>query len=184
MNKKYLTLILSLFLAVFQLAAQKDSAQIIKAIEKSDSVIIRRQHKEIDLMYDSVYQWRIKQTHLDDVYIPMDLLDCFKQLDKLMEEPVKKRFMEFSDEDADRKTHASMGLWIDHKWKLTDGSRLSAYFRKMGVPHPDYMVGVIITSYHRHLHKRDLKVKEQVAFFKEKWKKEQKEMAKEIIQKN
>lgn len=114
----------------------------------------------------------------------MDLLDCFKQLDKLMEEPVKKRFMEFSDEDADRKTHASMGLWIDHKWKLTDGSRLSAYFRKMGVPHPDYMVGVIITSYHRHLHKRELKVKEQVAFFKEKWKNEQKEMAKEIIQKN
>jgi hypothetical protein len=54
----------------------------------------------------------------------------------------------------------------------------------MGVPHPDYMVGVIITSYHRHLHKRELKVKEQVAFFKEKWKNEQKEMAKEIIQKN
>jgi hypothetical protein len=163
------------------LMAQQDSAQMMKTIDKSDKVIIKRQQKEIDMMYDSVYNWRIQQKKLDDIYIPMDLFDCFKQLDKLMDDGVRERFMAFSDEEVDRRTHGSLGIWIDHKWQLTDGSRLTAYFRKMGVPHPDYMIGIIITSYHRYLHKRDLKVKEQVAFFQEKWKVEQKEMAKEMI---
>ena len=162
--------------------AQNKDSVALKAIIDTDKIIIKRQHREVDAMYDSIYQWRITQKKLDDVYIPMDLLDCFKQLDKLMEPEVRERFMAFSDEVVDKKTHGSLGLWIDHKWQLSEGSRLSAYFRKMGVPHPQYMVGIIITSYHRQLHKKDLKVKEQVEHFKELWKVEQKEMAIEMLE--
>jgi hypothetical protein len=165
----------------FDAMAQKKDSTAIKAIDKSDKVIIRREKKLYERYMDSIYDWRIKQVKLDDVYIPFDLYDCFKQLDNLMEDGVKTKFMEFSDEEVDRKTHGSIGKWIDHKWQLTEGSRLSAYFKKMGVPHPDYMVGIILTTYHRNLHKKDLKVKELVAYFKEMWKKKQKEKAKSMI---
>ena len=160
--------------------SQADTSKLAKEIESS-KVKIKYQRKADDLVSDSIYQWRISQSHLDDVYIPLDITDCFKQLDKLMEEPAKKRFMDFSDEEVDRKTHLSLGKWIDHKWQISEGSRISNYFKRMGVPHPDYMVGIIITSYHRYLHKRDLKLKEQVAFFKAKWDEKQKKKALEML---
>lgn len=175
-------IIIALSFSFSGLQAQNKDSVALKAIEHSDKVILKRQHREVDAMYDSIYQARITQKTLDGVYIPMDLFDCFKQLDTLMEPAVKERFMAFSNEEVDKRTHGSLGLWIDHKWQLTDGSRLSAYFRKMGVPHPQYMVGIIITTYHRRLHKQDLKVKELVEEFKEKWAVKQKEMAKEMVE--
>ncbi len=152
--------------------------------DNKEKVTIKRQHKQIDAMYDSVYQWRIKQSKLDDIYIPLDLYDCFRQLDKLMEDEVKERFIAFSDEEVDARTHGSLGLWIDHKWSLTNGSRLSAYFRKMGIPHPQYMVGMIIQTYHRHLNKRDLGVKELVKKYQDMWAVKQKEEAKIMLEKS
>lgn len=156
-----------------------------KKVTFSDSsqVKIRQGKNAIYTGMDSVYQERIKLAKIDDIYIPRDLYDCFRELDKTMEPEVKKTFMAFSDEEVDRRTHASLGKWIDHKWSLTDGSRLSAYFTKMKVPHPDYMVGIIITSYHRHLHKKDLKVQEQVEQFRKLWQKKQKEEAAKMLNK-
>lgn len=150
--------------------------------DSTEKVVIKRQKKQLDAMYDTVYQWRIKQTKLNDFYIPLDLYDCFRQLDKLMEDEVRVRFMEFSDEEVDARTHGSLGIWIDHKWQLTDGSRLSAYFNKMGIPHPQYMVGLIIQTYHRYLHKRDLGVKELRAKYQAMWQKKQKEEANKMLQ--
>lgn len=176
-------ILLTMFsLVIFTVAStfgQNDSS-IAKDIE-TGKIVIKPQKTSFDANYDSIYQWRVSQSNLDDVYIPMDINDCFKQLDKLMEEPVKKRFMAFSDEEVDRKTHASLGKWIDHKWQITQGSRISNYFIRMGVPHPEYTIGIILTSYHRYLHKKELKLKEQVTYFKEKWNEKQREKAKELI---
>jgi hypothetical protein len=179
MKKIMLVLLALVFFTAANTFGQSDKT-LLKDIE-TDKIIIKTQKTAMDAKYDSVYQWRISQSHLDDVYIPLDMIDCFKQLDKLMEEPVKNRFMAFSDEEVDRKTHASLGKWIDHKWQITEGSRISNYFKRMGVPHPEYSIGIILTSYHRYLHKKDLKLKEQVAFFKEKWDEKQREKAKELI---
>ena len=52
----------------------------------------------------------------------------------------------------------------------------------MQVPHYDYMIGIIIRSYHRHLHQKDLKIKEQVTFFRNIWNKKQKAKADQLIQ--
>lgn len=170
----------TLIISLISLAAL--SAQNPPHSEEEGKVVIKRQHKEIDAMYDTVYQWRIKQTKLNDFYIPLDLYDCFRQLDKLMEPAVREKFMAFSDEEVDAKTHGSLGIWLDHKWQLTDGSRLSAYFNKMGIPHPQYMVGVIIQTYHRYLHKRDLGAKELVKKYKDMWQIKQKEEAKKMLE--
>ena len=128
-------------------AEKKDSSAPKVEIKDGQRVKIRQQKTKITATMDSVYNERVKLAYIDSIYIPRDLYDCFRELDKLMEPGVKKTFMEFSDEEVDRRTHASLGKWIDHKWSLTEGSRLSAYFTKMKVPHPDYMIGIIITSF-------------------------------------
>lgn len=119
---------------------------------------------------DSVYQARVKMVKIDGVYIPRDLFDVFRTLDTLMDDEVRVKFKAFSEEEVDPRTHASLGKWLEEKWGLKEGSRLSAYYNKMGLPHYDYMVGFTIISYHRYLHKRDLKSKELVEKFKEMWK--------------
>jgi hypothetical protein len=182
MNQKLFFMFSLLVFSALNSFGQSDSLRV--KVLKSDKVILKPQNKPIDPTIDSIYKWRILQSHLDDVYIPYDINDCCKQLDKLMEAAVKKRFMAFSDEEVDRKTHASLGKWIDHKWQITEGSRISNYFRKAGVPHPEYSIGIIITSYHRYLHKKDLKLKEQIDFFKKKWNEEQKEKALDLLKKN
>jgi hypothetical protein len=152
--------------------------------DETSVVIIKTEKKRGDAVNDSIYQLRVLESELDGMYIPKDLYDVFKELDKLMDDQAKKAFMAFSDAEVDRKTHGSLGVWLEHKWSLSEGSRLSEYFRKMKVPHYDYMIGIIITSYHRHLHEKDLKIKEQVMFFRAVWNKKQQIKAKDLIERS
>lgn len=155
-----------------------------KQDKEAPKVIIKTQKKRGDIVNDSLYKIRVQQSELDGMYIPRDLYDAFKQLDQLMDDDARKTFMAYSDTEVDRKTHGSLGVWLEHKWSLSEGSRLSEYFRKMKVPHYDYMIGIIITSYHRHLHGKDLKIKEQVLFFRNVWNKKQKAKADALIQRS
>lgn len=147
-----------------------------------NKVIIKTQKKRGDVVNDSIYQARVQQSELDGMYIPRDLYDAFRELDKLMDDQAKETFMAFSDEEVDQKTHGSLGVWLENKWSLSEGSRLSEYFRKMNVPHYDYMVGLIIRSYHRHLHGRDLQLKEQVLAFRQLWNKRQQQKAEQWLE--
>ncbi|EJF51902.1 hypothetical protein SapgrDRAFT_0143 [Saprospira grandis DSM 2844] len=142
---------------------------------------IRRQVGPIEKRMDSLYQQRITEREINGIYIPRDLYDCFRVLDGAMEDDFKEYFMSLSDEEVDARTHGSLGLWMKHRWQLMEGSRLSDYFRKMGVPHPEYAVGIIIQSYHRKLHQRDLGVKELVEKFQKIWAKKQAEEAKALL---
>lgn len=153
-----------------------------QAATKTDKVIIKTQRKRGDVVNDSIYQARVLQSELDGMYIPKDLYDAFRELDKLMDGHAKEAFMAFSDEEVDGRTHGTLGVWLENKWSLSEGSRLSEYFRKMKVPHYDYMIGIIIRSYHRHLHGRDLGLKEQVLTFRQRWNERQQKKADKWLQ--
>ena len=168
-------IIILLFSSLAFLTNAQDSTK------NTDKVIIKPQKKRGDYINDTIYRARIKESKLDGMYIPRDLNDVFRELNKLMDNTAKETFMAFSDEEVDRKTHGTMGIWLEHKWSLSEGSRLSEYFRKMRVPHYDYMIGIIITSYHRHLHGKNLKLKEQVLRFRAIWNKKQKEKANAML---
>lgn len=150
--------------------------------QETPRVRIKRQYKAIYHKQDSLYRERIRKVNLDGRYIPKDLNDCFIQLDKLMDEDSKARFMKFSDKEVDRKTHRTLGKWIEVNWSLVEGSRLSHYFNKMKVPHYDYMIGIIIQSYHRKLHKRPIDLKAQVLKFREMWAAKQEKKAREMLE--
>jgi hypothetical protein len=171
---KYLLFLSTLFI---QFSA---NAQTNNQNDKNDTVKVKRHISRTEQINDSLYNIRIKQVYIEDVYIPKDLPDCFKQLDSLMDEDVREKFMAFSDEEVAKRTHGSLGLWLIKKWNLQEGSRLSAYFTKSSVPNADYMAAIIITAYHRHLHKKELNTKELVEFYREKWQQKQEKRKKEL----
>ncbi len=101
--------------------------------------------------YEREYAKRIKKEYLYGVYIPKDMGDAFRQLDKLTDAESRKKFLSLSEEDAWRKLFFSLGRWIAHNWGFYGGSRFSHYLRGMGLTHPDDMVRFVIVMYHRHL---------------------------------
>ena len=63
------------------------------------------------------------------------------------------------------------GLWMRNNWGLWGGSRLSNYFNKLGVFHPDDMSGIILTSYYRYSLGKEIKLEEQISHYKSYWEK-------------
>ena len=74
-------------------------------------------------------------------YIPIDLEDAHKQLDKILDDSTKIAVKNGED------SHFGIGLWMRNNWGLWAGTRFSCYFRKKGLKHPDYISGYIIETY-------------------------------------
>ncbi len=80
-----------------------------KATADLDKVIVKTQKKRGDYIQDSLYHVRVQESELDGMYIPKDLYDAFRELDKLMDDYAKEAFMAFSDEEVDGRTHGTLG---------------------------------------------------------------------------
>lgn len=103
--------------------------------------------------------WRIKQDTLDGVYIPKDLEDCFRELDKLLTENNKEEFRKNSPISY----HMGLGRNLRNRWGLWTSSRLQEYFLDLGVTHPDDMSGIILDSYYRYLNGKDIDLDKQLS---------------------
>ncbi|MEO0684070.1 MAG: DUF6794 domain-containing protein [Cyanobacteria bacterium J06649_11] len=111
----------------------------------------------IDRFLDTEEKLRIESENryitdtLNSVYIPIDIIDCFSQLNILFDDTTKVQIESISEEDFVARSHFGIGLWLRNNWQLWGGSRLSKYFADKGIHHPDDMSGIILSSYHRHL---------------------------------
>lgn len=110
--------------------------------------------------YQKNYEWRIRQERLYDVYIPKNLDDAFAQLNKLIEEEDRAKFVTLTEEEAYEKLYFSFVRWITHNWGFYGGSRLSHYIKSLGITHPDDMARFVIVTYHRKLRNEPLNIKE------------------------
>lgn len=115
-----------------------------------------------DLSPEERYEWRLKQSKLNDIYIPKDLNDVFSQLDQLIDEPSKAKFSSATEEIVKDKLHFSLGKWMMVNWGFYEGSRLTAYLNNIHLYHPDDMARFLMVSYHRNLNQQPLNVKAQV----------------------
>ncbi|MGV8139374.1 MAG: DUF6794 domain-containing protein [Mangrovibacterium sp.] len=113
----------------------------------------------------------IKKDSIDGVYIPTDLNDCFKQIDSFWADSIKTQVRKMTEDEFTANAHFGIGLWMRNNWRFWGGSRLSKYFNVLGVFHPDDMSGIILTSYHRYLLGQDIKLEEQISYYKDYWKK-------------
>jgi len=69
--------------------------------------------------------------------------------------------------------HNSIGQDIRNNWSMwVKDTPLVNNFKLLGITHPDDMSAIILTSAHRLLHKKPIKLKEQITYYQEYWKKE------------
>ena len=90
----------------------------------------------------------IASDRIDGVYIPKDLVECYRELDKKLDAASKQK-LKFSPDLAE--FHFGVGLWIRNDWGLWGGSRLQQYFSERGVEHPDDKSGIILYGYQKYL---------------------------------
>lgn len=102
------------------------------------------------------------------VYIPKDLDDAFLELQKMLHPSFLGEFRSGTEQDL-AQYHFGLGMWIRNNWGLWKGSRLSDYFARMDIRHPDDMSSIIMTSFHRHLNGTPIKLDEQVGFYQAYW---------------
>lgn len=107
-------------------------------------------------------------TELESTYIPKDLQDAFRELDRILAADVREEMRAGSEDDMIG-YHHGLGLWIRNEWGLWADSRLAKYFEGSGIRHPDDMSGIILVSYWRHVHGVDLRLDEQVAWYVAYW---------------
>lgn len=131
----------------------------ITGFRKKSASVAKKERKQEIKQRKLEYKKRIHQDSIDHVYIPSDLQDCFKQLDKLLSSAEKKSFSS-ARENSLSSYHMGLGLWMRNNWGLWKGSRLSNYFNRLGVLHPDDMSGIIIRYYHRYLNGHEFKIDE------------------------
>lgn len=113
---------------------------------------------------------------LRGVYIPENLKDCFKSLDKIYTDSLKAEITKITESEYSTRNHLfGIGIWMRNNWQLWGGSRLSKFFNELGIYHPDDMSGIIMKSYHRYLSNEEILLDEQVKYYQEYWEKSEKE---------
>lgn len=102
------------------------------------------------------YNKRIKLERINDVYIPVDLEDALRELNRLTEDSEAKKIAEEDEDLIASKLHFNLGRWMQLHWGLEEGSRLSHYFKQKGLSFPDDMMDLLIRCWHRHLNGKTL----------------------------
>ncbi|EAS19580.1 hypothetical protein BBFL7_00126 [Flavobacteria bacterium BBFL7] len=109
------------------------------------------------------------KSEIDGVYIPKNLDDAIAELDKDFPDSLKTAIRKMTEDDFSARYHMGTGIWMRNNWNLWAGSRLSRYFNKMEIYHPDDMSGIILDSFHRTLMDQPIELEEQVAYYKLYW---------------
>lgn len=103
-------------------------------------------------------------------YVPKNLEEALMKIDFNLTDSLKLKIKKKSENEFLTDTHFGFGLGLRNGWKLWKGSELSKYFNKIGIFHPDDMSSIILTSYYRKVNGIDIKLDEQVNYYKKYWK--------------
>lgn len=109
------------------------------------------------------YEWRIKQEYLFDNYIPSNPKEAFLEIETKSPSESLQRFARHPEDSIRGRLQLTLGKWMAKNWQLHEGSRLSYYFSKAGLTHPDDMVEFLILGLHRYLNGSDLNEKELIS---------------------
>ena len=142
---KVLITIFSFFMILGNAVAQDTTGQ------KTNSWTERMSQWDASKDLTDNYEWRIRQTRLEGVYIPKDLKDAMRRLTRLTTEESRQKFMSLPEGEAVKKLHFSFGRWVSLNWSFYRGSRFSKYLKDMGLTYPDDMSTFTLSVFHRDL---------------------------------
>ena len=118
------------------------------------------------VLANSIAQSQISCEKYSDNYIPIDLEDAINLLDCTWSDSLKTEFRNTP------KTELFMygGMGMRNGWNLWQGkNKLSKYFHKLGIYHPDDISSIVIESYHRKLNDEPILLKDQVNYYIAYW---------------
>ncbi len=131
--------------------------------------------------YQKQYEENIQLEYINEVYIPVDVMDAMKQIDDLSNEAGRARLLEANEKLAAERLVFGLGKWMIVNWNFYEGSRLSHQLKTYGVTLPDDMARFLIVSYHRYLRDAPLELKERGNAIYEIRKQEQEERNKQKV---
>jgi len=100
--------------------------------------------------------------------IPTNLDECFIELlQELTDEDITE-IKAGSEKDLSI-WHHSLGRWMRNHWGLWKDSDLAKWFNSIGIHHADDMSGIILASFWRHLHSKQIHLSDQVKFYQDYW---------------
>lgn len=100
-------------------------------------------------------------------YIPINLTEAIECLNCEWSDSLKIKFK--NSPKSDLVFYGGMGL--RNAWELWPGrNKLSKYFKKLGIYHPDDMSSIIIESFHRQLNGEPILLDQQIKMYLEYWK--------------
>jgi hypothetical protein len=91
---------------------------------------------------------RLTLDSINHVYIPVNLNDCFLQLNKTLKPVDREMIKNFKERSDVLSLHHGLGMWIRNNWGLWGGSRLQNYFAQRGFSEPDGVSGIILDEYY------------------------------------
>lgn len=115
---------------------------------------------------------RYELDSINGVYIPYDINDAIEQIDSFWNDSIKQDIKKMSENEFLGNSHFSLGMWMRNNWGLWRGSKLSNYFNKLQVFHPDDVSSIILTSYYRYLSKQEIEFEKQIIYYINYWQKE------------
>ena len=102
---------------------------------------------------------------LDKQSIPRTLDEALDALQRGLGEQTIAR-LRIAEEDVAITLVPTLGRWMQEHWGLATGGPLAEYFEARGLERPDDMAAVILTSLWRTLHYRNIRLDEQIAWYR------------------
>jgi hypothetical protein len=102
---------------------------------------------------------------LDKEPVPRTLEEALVALQRGLGEPMIAR-LRIAEEDVAITLVPTLGRWMQEHWGLATGGALAQYFEARGLDRPDDMAAVILTSLWRTLHYRNIRLDEQIAWYR------------------
>ncbi len=102
---------------------------------------------------------------LDEQSIPRTLDEALDALQRGLGEQTIAR-LRIAEEDVAITLVPTLGRWMQEHWGLATGGPLAEYFEARGLERPDDMAAVILTSLWRTLHYRNIRLDEQIAWYR------------------
>jgi hypothetical protein len=136
---------------------------IVLALVSAAAVLLAHPEPFLSLWHGKD-EWRFTPdpTSKTGVYVPADLVDAMKELDRAMPNSEQRAMRQlFRVQLSD--FHFGLGLTLRNNWGLSHESRLARYFESNGVSHPDDMSAIIVAAYFEHLHGRPIDPKEYLS---------------------
>lgn len=101
---------------------------------------------------------------------PENIEESIAYFEKKWTDNEKNAFKNKTEEDAVTELHMTVGMWIRNSWIRNENDSLANQFHKIGVYHPDDISTIILTSLHRKLNNKEIKLDEQAQKYIEYWK--------------